>query len=149
MFLKLLVLLVPRDIEVTHKGGVKAMSDEQIERAIEVIEDMLARRDAGEKAKVIEGRDVGADVGKDAEAHPPTSLPAHCHLPPITDEQQALQRACALFPVLPLSDWRGELSNRCCATASGLRRAGVGSRREKKKFARALRLLMVLAPVVS
>lgn len=52
-FLKLLVLLVPRDIEVTHKGGVKAMSDEQIEAAIAAIEDILAKR-AGEGAKVID-----------------------------------------------------------------------------------------------
>src|SRR3981189_1784714 len=27
VFLKLLVLLVPRELEVTHSGGVKAMSD--------------------------------------------------------------------------------------------------------------------------
>jgi hypothetical protein len=67
VFLKLLVLLVPRDIEVTHKGGVKAMSDEQIERAIEVIEGMLARRDGGEHAKVIEPQDVGQFVGPDEE----------------------------------------------------------------------------------
>jgi hypothetical protein len=68
MFLKMLVLLVPRDIEVTHKGGVKAMSDEQIERAIEAIEDMLAKRDSGDRAKVVEHRDVvGGFVGKDAE----------------------------------------------------------------------------------
>lgn len=54
IFLKLLVLLVPRELEVTHSGGVKALSDEQIEGAIAAIEDMLARR-AGEGAKVIEG----------------------------------------------------------------------------------------------
>jgi hypothetical protein len=54
VFLKLLVLLVPRELEVTHSGGVKAMSDEQIEGAIAAIEDMLAKR-AGEGAKVIEG----------------------------------------------------------------------------------------------
>ena len=57
IFLKLLVLLVPRDIEVTHKGGVKAMTDDQIDRAIEAIEDMLAKRDAGQGAKVIEHQD--------------------------------------------------------------------------------------------
>ena len=54
MFLKLLVLLVPRELKLEHSGGVKAMSDEQIEQAIEVIETMLAER-AGEAAKVIEG----------------------------------------------------------------------------------------------
>jgi hypothetical protein len=40
VFLKLLVLLVPRELEVTRSGGVKSMSDEQIEAAIEVITDM-------------------------------------------------------------------------------------------------------------
>jgi hypothetical protein len=54
VFLKLLVLLVPRELEVTHSGGVKAMSDEQIEAAIEAIQGMLEAR-AGEAAKIIEG----------------------------------------------------------------------------------------------
>src|SRR5262249_13738060 len=54
IFLKLLVLLVPRELEVMHSGGVKAMSDEQLERAIEVIEDLIRQRDAGKNAKVIE-----------------------------------------------------------------------------------------------
>lgn len=47
IFLKLLVLLVPRELEVTHSGGVRAMSDEAIAQAIEAIEAMLARRSAG------------------------------------------------------------------------------------------------------
>ena len=54
VFLKLLVLLVPRDMRVEHSGGVKAMTDEQIEQAIEAIQAMLAAREAGEQAKVIE-----------------------------------------------------------------------------------------------
>ena len=54
VFLKLLVLLVPRDMKVEHSGGVKTMSDEEIEQAIEAIQTMLAAR-AGEAAKVIEG----------------------------------------------------------------------------------------------
>jgi hypothetical protein len=54
VFLKLLVLLVPRELEVTHSGGVKAMTDEQIEQAIEAIQNMLAARAAGEGAKVID-----------------------------------------------------------------------------------------------
>src|SRR5262249_43933096 len=53
-FLKLLVLLVPREMKVEHSGGVKAMTDEQIEEAIEAIQAMLAAR-AGEAVKVIEG----------------------------------------------------------------------------------------------
>jgi hypothetical protein len=54
VFLKLLVLLVPREMRVGHSGGVKSMTDEQIEAAIEAIQAMLAARDAGANARVIE-----------------------------------------------------------------------------------------------
>jgi hypothetical protein len=54
VFLKLLVLLVPREMKVEHTGGVKAMTDEQLEQGIEAIQAMLAARDAGSSAKVIE-----------------------------------------------------------------------------------------------
>ena len=53
-YLKILALLVPREMKMEHSGGVKAMSDEEIEQAIEAIQTMLAAR-AGEAAKVIEG----------------------------------------------------------------------------------------------
>src|SRR5262245_2150121 len=55
VFLKLLVLLVPREMQVEHTGRVKAMSDEQLEQAIEALEEFLAKREAGANAKVIEG----------------------------------------------------------------------------------------------
>jgi hypothetical protein len=58
IFLKLLVLLVPREMKVEHSGGVKAMTDEQLEQGIEAIQAMLAARDAGSNAKVIEGETV-------------------------------------------------------------------------------------------
>ena len=60
IFLKLLVLLVPRELQVEHRGGVKGMTEEQIIDAIEAIEGFLARR-AGERAKVIEGTTSGVD----------------------------------------------------------------------------------------
>jgi hypothetical protein len=68
VFLKLLCLLVPRELEVTHTGGVNSMTDEQIEQAIEAIQDMLARRAAGENAKVVESSamPVAAPVLPDA-----------------------------------------------------------------------------------
>jgi hypothetical protein len=53
-YMKICALLVPREMKVEHAGGVKAMSDEQIEEAIAAIEAMLDAR-AGEAAKVIEG----------------------------------------------------------------------------------------------
>ena len=49
-YCKLLTLLCPRDVKVEHSGGVKAMSDEQLEQAIEAIQAMLEQQ-----AKVIEG----------------------------------------------------------------------------------------------
>jgi|SRR6516164_7451270 len=52
VFLKLLVLLVPREMQVEHSGGVKAMSDEEIEQAIEAIQTMLAVQ--AEKTQIIE-----------------------------------------------------------------------------------------------
>jgi hypothetical protein len=54
VFLKLLVLLVPREMRVEHSGGVKAMTDEQLEAGIEALQRMLEDR-AGDSAKVIEG----------------------------------------------------------------------------------------------
>ena len=51
----MLVLLVPREMQVEQSGGVKAMTDEQLERGIELIQQMLAQREAGANAKVIEG----------------------------------------------------------------------------------------------
>ena len=53
VYLKILALLVPRETRVEHGGGVKAMTDEQIEAAIEAIQGMLEVR-AGEQAKVLE-----------------------------------------------------------------------------------------------
>ena len=54
VFLKLLVLLVPRDMRVEHSGGVKAMTEDQIVDAIAAIEAWMAAQKAGEGAKVIE-----------------------------------------------------------------------------------------------
>src|SRR5262249_45338735 len=54
-YLKILALLVPREMKLEHSGGVKAMSEEQIVDAIEALEHYLAARAAGEAAKVIEG----------------------------------------------------------------------------------------------
>jgi hypothetical protein len=53
-YLKILALLVPREMKVEHSGGVKAMTDEQLEAGIEAIQAMLEQR-AGESAKLMEG----------------------------------------------------------------------------------------------
>jgi hypothetical protein len=53
-YLKILALLVPREMKVEHSGGLKQMSDEQLEQGIEAIQAMLAQREAGAGAKVID-----------------------------------------------------------------------------------------------
>src|SRR5262245_33951323 len=65
MFLKLLVLLVPREMQVEQSGGIKAMTTEQIERSIELIKEILAKREAAANAKVVEGV---AEPGRPARA---------------------------------------------------------------------------------
>jgi hypothetical protein len=54
-YLKVCAMLVPKELKFEHSGGIKAMTTEQIERGIELIKEMLAEREAGANAKVIEG----------------------------------------------------------------------------------------------
>ena len=46
-------MLVPREMKIEHTGGVKAMTDEQLEAGIEAITEMLAERDPA-NAKTID-----------------------------------------------------------------------------------------------
>jgi hypothetical protein len=52
--MKICAILIPKEMKVEHSGGVKAMSDEQLEAAFELLQGMVDQR-LGEKAKVIEG----------------------------------------------------------------------------------------------
>src|SRR5262249_48141865 len=54
-YMKICALLVPREMKLEHSGGVKAMTDEQLERSIELIKELIAKREAEANAKVIEG----------------------------------------------------------------------------------------------
>src|SRR5260370_22440431 len=53
-YMKICALLVPREMKVEHSNAIKAMTDEQIEAAIEAIQPMLPAQ-AGHAAQVIEG----------------------------------------------------------------------------------------------
>jgi hypothetical protein len=53
-YLRVCATLVPKELKLEHSQAVKALSDEQIEQAIEAIQNMLAAQ-AGEATKVIEG----------------------------------------------------------------------------------------------
>ena len=55
VYLKICALLVPREMKLEHSGGVKDLTDEQLEQAIAWIKEMLAAQ-AGDAAKVIEGK---------------------------------------------------------------------------------------------
>ena len=77
VYLKVLALLVPREMHIEHTNIIKQMTDEEIEQAIEAIETMLAAR-AGEAAKVIEGTAelaaLPAPNGPSPEAAPEATL---------------------------------------------------------------------------
>jgi hypothetical protein len=63
-YLKVCAMLVLREMQIEHSGGVKAMTDEQIERGIALIKEIMAKREAAANPKVIEG-----------EAEPVPALP--------------------------------------------------------------------------
>jgi hypothetical protein len=58
-YLKILALLVPKEMKLEHTGGVKAMTDEQLEAGIDALQRYLdakaAALDPGGNAKVVEG----------------------------------------------------------------------------------------------
>jgi hypothetical protein len=54
-YLKVCAMLVPREMRVEHNQGVKAMSDEQLEAAIEILQGMIDAKLAGTNAKIVEG----------------------------------------------------------------------------------------------
>src|SRR5262249_8792165 len=69
-YLKVCAMLVPKELKFEHSGGVKAMTDEQLERGIALIKEMLAQLEAGANAKVIDG------VPEPVPALPPPSRKA-------------------------------------------------------------------------
>ena len=69
-YMKVCAMMVPKEMKLEHQAGIKAMSDEQIERAIEAIEELIAKRQAGADAKVIDG------VPEPVPALPPPSRKA-------------------------------------------------------------------------
>jgi hypothetical protein len=53
-YMKVCALLVPREMRLEYNQGVKSMSDEELEAAIEAVKAMIEKR-VGKAAKVIEG----------------------------------------------------------------------------------------------
>ena len=55
VYLRCLTLLVPREHKVEHRNPLKELTDEQLEQSLAILKDMIAQRDAGANAMVIEG----------------------------------------------------------------------------------------------
>jgi hypothetical protein len=53
-YMKICALLVPKEFKVERTGGVKDLTDEELDQAIAAVKAMIAAR-TGETAKVIEG----------------------------------------------------------------------------------------------
>jgi hypothetical protein len=54
-YMKICALMIPKEMKLEHSGGViKAMTDEELDAALEALRDLLAQRDS-EAANVIEG----------------------------------------------------------------------------------------------
>jgi hypothetical protein len=69
-YMKICALLVPKELKVEHSGGVKAMTDEQLEQAIAMIQEALEQHTVGQ---VIDG--VAEPVVKPAALPAPDIVP--------------------------------------------------------------------------
>jgi hypothetical protein len=65
-YLKVCAMLVPKEMKVEHKGGIKTMSDEELEAAIETLQAIVDQK-LGEKARVIEA--VAEPVSEPSPQH--------------------------------------------------------------------------------
>src|SRR5215831_14863266 len=52
-YLKVCAMLVPKEMKVEHQGRLGQLTDEQLDEAIAMLEEMIARR-AGDRATLIE-----------------------------------------------------------------------------------------------
>ena len=85
-YMKICALLVPREMQVEHSGGVKSKTDEELERGIEAIQAMLAARDAGSHAKMIEA--VPERVALPAPSRPRRKRGAEAKASPLLPDEQ-------------------------------------------------------------
>ena len=49
-YLRCLTMLVPKEMKVEHQGGIKAMTDEQLDNALAALRQLLADREAAARA---------------------------------------------------------------------------------------------------
>src|SRR5262245_38543228 len=53
-YLRCLTMLVPKEMKVEHSDGIKAMTDEQLDAALEALRQLLADREAEAQGQVID-----------------------------------------------------------------------------------------------
>jgi hypothetical protein len=133
-YMKICALLVPRELQVEHSGGVKAMTDEQLERSIELIKEMIAQREAGANAKVIDGVPEPAALPaprkprrKTRKSDTRTARPRRATL--VGHRRLRAERSTSAF----CSIWRkigssmdGRFSSGCAGKVRSLRNVGAG-----------------------
>jgi hypothetical protein len=74
-YLKICALLVPKEMKLEHSAAaLKALSDEQLEQAIEMVKEMMEAR-AGDEAKLIEGATETVALPAPAESRAPKRKP--------------------------------------------------------------------------
>src|SRR5262245_57987241 len=54
-YLRCLTMLVPKEMKVEHQGGIKAMTDEQLDAALAALRQLIAERTEAAQGQVIEG----------------------------------------------------------------------------------------------
>jgi hypothetical protein len=85
-YLKVCAMLVPREMRVEYNQGVKAMSDEQLEAAVEILRGMIDQKLTGANSKVLEG--VAAPMALPAPSRKPgRKRGAEAQAPLLSDEQ--------------------------------------------------------------
>ena len=111
-YMKICALLVPREMRVEHSGGVKSLSDEELERGIEMITAMLAAREAGAGAKVIEASPEPEPLENSEHRRLPRSVPRSENGARIWARRRKT-RPHAPEPPTPRSELRFSRENRC------------------------------------
>src|SRR5262245_9085951 len=70
-YCKILTLLVPREHKVEHSDPVSSLTDEQLADMIAELEERIARRRAGEGAKLIEVEPIAVEATTPLSLEPP------------------------------------------------------------------------------
>src|SRR5262249_7440528 len=74
-YLKILALLVPREMQIEHTSRIKQMTDEELEAAVELLQGMIDAKLAGTNAKLVGGvAEPQALPAPDVDSSGPTKL---------------------------------------------------------------------------